>query len=103
MTLKGKSQHTRGDTSLWLFTLNKETSGGLSKERRKDRETTHLEQVHHLGVELRALRQGVEDEVVYAADAVSVEEVRPAGVEEQVAVPPEKPCSRSGHLSIESV
>lgn len=58
----------------------------------------HLEEVHHLGVKLRALRQRVEDEVMDASNAVAVEEVSASGVEEQVAVPPEKPRSRSCHL-----
>lgn len=61
----------------------------------------YLEEVDHLGVELGAFRQRVEDEVVDAPDAVAVEEVRAPRVQEQVAVPPEEPRSRPSHLSAE--
>lgn len=59
---------------------------------------TDLQQVDHLGVELGALGQGVEDEMVDAADTVAVEKVSAPGVQEQVAVATEKPRSGSSHL-----
>lgn len=83
-----------------ILLLPRETNTNTSESGRET--PLHLEEVDHLGVELRAFRQRVEDEVVNASDAVAVEEVRASRVEEEVAVPPEKPRSRSSHLQCSS-
>lgn len=77
-----------------------ETTIPQRNERTTDKpEKTDLKQVHHLWIELRILGQRIEDQVVDSPDAVAVEKVGSACVEEQIAVSSKKTRTGSSDLT----